>query len=164
MKCAIMFIIIMVTVLLAIVLPIAGCADEPVVGAINDTATVALIQFEDQEDGISGVVYRQINRFTAFLAASDVPVLVAFYSAFSADNALIIPQLEQMADDYHGKLQIVWIDAGVETELAASFGVEKLPQFTVVVDGALKRSLIGYNDQGAVRIKELLAPYLGDET
>ncbi len=138
----------------------AGCAKAPVVGSINDQATVALIQFEAQEDGINGVVYRQINRFNAFLGQSDVPVLVVFYSALAPVNSMIIPCLEQMADDYQDQLQIVWIDANAESALSASFNVEKLPQFTVVVDGALKRSLIGFDDEGIVHLESLLDPYL----
>jgi thiol-disulfide isomerase/thioredoxin len=147
-------------VFLACVLLLAGCRAEPVVGPVDAGAPVALIRFESQEDGISGVVYRRINRFDAFLAQSDTPVLVVFYNSMSPVNQLIIPMLEQMADDKQGKLQIVWIDAGKETKIAESFGVETLPQFTVVVGASLKRSLIGYDDEGQVRIEKLLEPYL----
>ncbi len=140
----------------------AGCSEEPIVGGIDDEATVAAIRFEAQENGINGVVYRKINRFSAFLAASDVPVLVVFYSPLAPINALIIPHLEQMADDYREQLQIVWIDASAETALSASFSADKLPQFTIVVQGSLKRSLVGYDDQGAVKLQELIEPYLSN--
>ncbi|MEA4888984.1 MAG: thioredoxin domain-containing protein [Clostridiaceae bacterium] len=138
----------------------AGCAEEPIVGAIDDDATVAVIRLEAQENGISGVVYRRINRFSAFLAASDMPVLVVFYSPLAPINALIIPRLEQMADDYREQLQIVWIDASAESALSASFSASTLPQFTMVVEGSLKRSLVGYDDQGAVKLQNLIEPYL----
>lgn len=150
----------MVIVILAFSLLPAGCSEQPAVGEINDQATVALIHYESIEDGISGVVYRKINRFSAFLAQSDVPVLVVFYSALSPVNSLVIPRLEQMADDYQDQLQIVWIDANAESALAESFSVEKLPQFTIVVDGSLKRSLIGYDNEGAAKLQALLDPYL----
>lgn len=140
----------------------AGCGQQPVVGSINDQATVALIRFEAQDDGINGIVYRQVNRFSAFLAQSKVPVLVVFYSSLAPVNSLIIPRLEQMAEDKQDCLQIVWIDAGAEPALADSFNVETLPQFTVVVEASLKRSLIGYDTEGLVRLQELLAPYLVD--
>ena len=138
----------------------AGCAEEPVIGDVNDQATVALIRFEDQGDGISGVVYRDINRFSSFLAASDVPVLVVFYSSLASVNSQVIPRLEQLADDYQGALQIVWIDAGAEPALAESFSVETLPQFTVVIGGALKRSLVGYDQEGANKLQALIDAYL----
>lgn len=138
----------------------AGCAEEPVIGEINDQATVALIRFEDQGDGISGVVYREINRFSSFLAESDVPVLTVFYSSLAPVNSQIIPRLEQMADDYQGALLIAWIDADAETALADSFSVESLPQFTVVIGGAMKRSLVGYDQDGASKLQALVEAYL----
>jgi thioredoxin 1 len=141
----------------------AGCSEEPVIGPINDQATVVLMRFENQGDGISGVVYRQINRFDTFLAQSKMPVLVSFYASLDPMNTQIIPVLEQMADDYQNQLQIVWIDANAEEALAASFKVEKLPQFTVVVEGALKRSLVGFDSNGTARLDELVKPYLNNK-
>jgi hypothetical protein len=141
-------------------LPLAGCKPEPAVGEINDEATVALIRLESQESGIIGVVYRQINRFESFLAESTVPVLVVFYDSMATVNIQVIPFLEQLADDDQGLLQIVWIDAGAEQALADSFNVEELPQFTVVVEASLKRSMIGFDDEGSVHVRELLTPYL----
>ena len=138
----------------------AGCGRQPVIGPLDDQASVALIRYESQEDGLEGVVYRRVNRLDALLAQSEVPVLVVFYQALAAENSLIIPRLEQMADDLRDTLQIVWIDAGAEPALAASFKAEKLPQFTVVVEAVLKRSLIGYDSEGAVRLRQLIEPYL----
>lgn len=151
--------LLLVMILLTGLLP-AGCAEEPVIGEINDQATVALIRFEDQGDGISGVVYREINRFSSFLAESDEPVLAVFYSSLAPVNSQIIPRLEQMADDYQGTLQIAWIDADAEPALADSFSVEALPQFTVVIGGAMKRSLVGYDQDGASKLQALVDAYL----
>jgi thioredoxin 1 len=138
----------------------AGCAADPVVGPIDDTASVALITFEDQGDDMAGVVYRKVPRLAAFLAASEQPVLVVFYDRRDPANALMIPHLEQMADDDRGRLQIIWIDADAETDIARSFKVSQLPQFTVVEQGAIKRSLVGFADDGAAALDDLLSPYL----
>lgn len=146
--------------LLLMLLPVTGCREQPVIGAIDDRATIALIRFEALEAGLNGVVYRQINRFDAFLGASQVPVVVVFYDQDDPVNTLIIPRLEQMADDYRDRLQIVWINAEEQKQVAASFSVGQLPQFTVVVGAVLKRSLIGFDDQGSIHLQELLEPYL----
>lgn len=137
-----------------------GCSEDPVIGPRDDLATVALIRYEDLGDGMTGVVYRRVNRFESLIASSQMPVLVVFYSSLAPINSLVIPRLEQMADDYRDRLQIVWIDAGAERQLAESFKVETLPQFTMVVGAVLKRSLIGFDDQGYVRLIELISPYL----
>lgn len=154
-------VLLMVILLLVAILALAsGCGSDPIVGPINDSATVALITFEDQGEGISGVVYREVPRLAAFLAASEQTVLVVFYDQSDPANALVIPRLEQMADDDRDRLQILWIDADAETDIARSFNVSRLPQFTVVQAGALKRSLVGYAEDGAAALADLLRPYL----
>jgi thioredoxin 1 len=150
----------LVPFLLTLMLLASACSEKPVLGPINDTASIVLMSFEAQGEGVEGVVYRQINRFEAFLAQSEKPVLVVFYSSLSPANALIIPRLEQMADDYRDQLEIVWIDANAESAISKSFNVEILPQFSIVVGAERKRSMIGYGDEGAVKLAELLKPYL----
>jgi thioredoxin 1 len=144
----------------SIVLGMAGCASQQPVGPINDRATVALLRFENVGDGISGIVYRQVDDFEAFLAQSQTPLLVVFYASRADVNTRIIPALEQMADDEQGRLQIVWIDANAESKLADSFSVEMLPQFTVVDGGALKRSMLGFDEDGVSKLRDLVEPYL----
>lgn len=152
--------LVMALSLILTLVPFTGCRDQPVVGAIDDTATIALIRFEALDAGLSGVVYRRINRLEAFLGASEVPVIVAFYDRYDPVNTLIIPRLEQMADDYRDRLQIVWINAEEQAQIAASFSVGQLPHFTVVVGAVLKRSLVGFDDQGGIHLEELIEPYL----
>lgn len=152
--------IVLALCLMLAMLPLAGCRAAPVVGEIDQSATMALVRFEALEAGLSGVVYRTINNFNAFLGASEVPALVVFYDRSDPLNALVIPKLEQLADDYRDRLQIVWIDARAHEQVAASFSVERTPHFTMVVGAVLKRSLIGFDDQGSVRLDELIKPYV----
>lgn len=147
-------------IFLSFCLLISGCGQEPIIGEIDQNADVALLCFESFENGISGVVYRRIQNFDAFIGASEVPVLVAFYDPDDPVNSLVIPTLEQMADDGQGLLQIVWINAKTQTTIAENFSVTRLPQFTVVVGAVLKRSLVGFDDQGQKRLEELIQPYL----
>ena len=159
-RCAGHILAVFVLSLTLTLLPLAGCSEAPIVGAIDHNAPIALIRFEALEDGLSGVVYRRINNFSAFLGASKVPVLVAFYDRSDPVNALVIPRLEQLADDYRDRLQIVWIDIRAQEQIAASFSVEQAPHFTMVIGAVLKRSLIGFDDQGGLRLDELIKPYV----
>jgi thiol-disulfide isomerase/thioredoxin len=139
---------------------LSACGSQPAVGEIDDSATIALLSYETFAGGLDGVVYRRVNRFSMLMAQSKEPLLVVFYSPLSDINVQIMPRLEQLAFEYHDRLGIVWVDAAAEPALAESFKVESLPQFTVVVDSSVKRSLVGYDDEGALRLAELLKPYL----
>ena len=149
--------------LLLTVLPIlAACGAEPAVGEIDDSAPIALLSYETFDEGLDGVVYRRVNRFSSLMAQSEIPLLVVFYSPLSDINIQIIPRLEQMAFEYSDRLSIVWVDASASTSLAEAFKVENLPQFTVVVDSSVKRSMVGYDEEGAVLLAKLLDPYLSE--
>lgn len=139
---------------------LSACSEAPVVGGIDDNATIAMLSYETFEDGIDGVVYRQVNRFSALMGQSEVPLLVVFYSPLSELNVQIIPKLESLAYEQNGRLKIVWIDGTAETNLAESFQVTDMPQFTIVVGASMKRSMIGYDDEGSSMLDELLDPYL----
>lgn len=137
-----------------------ACSKQPVIGGEDDSASLALLSFEDVGDGFSGIVYRRINQFDAFVAQSKKPVLVVFYHPLGEINRFVIPRLEQLADDYQDKLAIVWIDAEAEPTLARNFDVAVMPQFTILVDASVKRTLVGYDDQGAANLQTLIAPYI----
>jgi thioredoxin-like negative regulator of GroEL len=139
-----------------------GCTKKSAIGAINDRATLAVLQFEKIEEGVSGIVYREVNDFEALVGTTKTPLLLAFYNPMAEVNAQVIPQLEQMADDDQGKLTILWIDATSQLHLAESFGANNLPQFTVMVDATVKRSLVGFDSQGPEKLKQLVSPYLKD--
>ncbi len=153
-------VILAVIVLVVSMSVLAGCAKKSAVGEINDQASMAVLQFEKIEDGVSGIVYREVNDFPALVAATKTPLLLAFYNPMSESNAQVMPQLEQMADDFQGRLTIVWIDATRQAKLAESFSATNLPQFTVMVDATVKRTLVGYDSQGPENLEQLVSAYL----
>ncbi len=140
-----------------------GCREESAIGDIQQTGSLSLIRFEALEDGMTGVVYRTVNDFDKLVAQSDVPLLVAFYQSQDAVNSLIIPCLEQMADDYQGQAQIVWVDANIHQSIATSFSVDRCPHFTMVVNASLKQSMIGFDEQGCRLLRELINRYIPDQ-
>jgi thioredoxin 1 len=154
------------SLLLALVLTLtmAACAAAGPVGEINNDATLSVLQFETIDSETSGVVYREVNDFNALIARAGTPVLLVFHHPMATDNTRVIPKLEQLADDWEGRLVIVWIDAVAQPRLARDFNVEQLPQFTVLVDASVKRSLIGFDQQGAIMLDSLIAPYLSKDS
>ena len=112
------------------------------------------------DDEFDGILYRQVNDFTRLMARSDVPLLVVFYDAMADINIQIIPDLEELAIVYHDRLQIVWIDVNQSPQLAEQFSVDIVPQFSIVDQAVLKRSLIGYSEMGRVELTELIEPYV----
>lgn len=138
----------------------AGCQSNSAIGDRNQQTTLALLRFEKIDQDFSGVVYREINDFAALIHDVKTPVLVAFYHPMNPANARIIPQLEQMADDYQNQLAIVWIDATAQTYLAESLGAEVLPQFILLDKTEVQATMTGYGSAGASDLALFVEPYL----
>jgi len=147
------------TLAIGIVL-LTACGKSSPVGPIDDTASLSVLSFETIDAATAGIVYRTIEDFPAFIAQAKVPVLLVFHAPMDPVNTRVIPKIEQLADDYQNQLAIVWIDATVESKLASDFRVNQLPQFTMLVDAAIKRSLIGYGESGSDQLDQLIATYL----
>ncbi|NLW11630.1 MAG: hypothetical protein GX028_06405 [Clostridiaceae bacterium] len=140
----------------------SGCVsdDKEAVGAENYNASLALLSYEMIEGEFEGVLYREVNSYSRLIASADVPVLTVFYNPMSDLSILILPLLEEMAVEYNQRLMIVLADVDKETVLAEEFDVETMPQFSIIKDASLKRSLIGFDDDAPAKLRELVELYL----
>ena len=55
------------------------------------------------------------------------PVLIDFYADWCGPCKTLAPILEQLSDEYKGKVDIYKIDTEAEQELAAAFGIRSIP-------------------------------------
>ncbi|NCC76311.1 MAG: hypothetical protein EOM08_07760 [Clostridia bacterium] len=152
--------VVFILVIIGTALLLTACGRASPIGAIDDTASLSVLSFETIDQETSGIVYRTVEDFPAFIAQTEVPVLLVFHAPMDPVNTRVIPRIEQLADDHQGRLAIVWIDATVESKLASDFQVNQLPQFTMLVEAAIKRSLIGYGDNGQEQLDQLVKTYI----
>jgi thioredoxin 1 len=57
----------------------------------------------------------------------DKPAIIDFYADWCGPCKMIAPILEQLSDEYKGKVDIYKIDTEAEQELAAAFGIRSIP-------------------------------------
>ena len=74
------------------------------------------------------------SNFEQDVAQSDVPVLVDFWAAWWSCKA-IAPVLEELADDYAGKVKVVKVDVDENPETASRFGIRSIPTLMVFKGG-----------------------------
>ena len=55
------------------------------------------------------------------------PCIIDFYASWCGPCAMIAPILNQLANEYEGKINIYKVDTEVERELAAAFGIRSIP-------------------------------------
>ena len=62
----------------------------------------------------------------------NVPSIIDFYADWCGPCKMVAPILEELSDQYEGKLKIYKLDTEVERELAAVFGIRSIPSILFI--------------------------------
>jgi thioredoxin 1 len=81
--------------------------------------------------------------FEADVLGSDVPVLVDFWAEWCGPCRMVAPVLDQLADEYEGKVKIAKVNVDHNQELAIQYGVQGIPAFALFKDGAVADRMVG---------------------
>ena len=60
------------------------------------------------------------------------PAIIDFYADWCGPCKMVAPALEQLSEEYDGKLDIFKIDTDKEQELSAVFGIQSIPTFLFI--------------------------------
>lgn len=62
----------------------------------------------------------------------ELPAIIDFYADWCGPCKMVAPILEELADEYAGKINIFKVDTEVEQELSAVFGIRSIPSLLFV--------------------------------
>ena len=83
------------------------------------------------------------NNFDAEVIQSDQPVLIDFWAAWCAPCRMIAPIVEELAQEYAGKVKVGKLDVDSNQQTAIKYGVRSIPTVLIIKNGAVADTIIG---------------------
>lgn len=74
---------------------------------------------------------------------SPIPVLVDFWAPWCAPCRAVAPIVDQLAQEYAGKLKVVKINVDDNPETPARYGVRGIPNLVLFKDGQVRDQIVG---------------------
>jgi len=81
--------------------------------------------------------------FDTEVLGSDTPVLVDFTAVWCGPCKQIAPLIDQLADEYVGKIKVTKLDIDENPGMAAKFGIRGVPTLMVFKGGELVAQHVG---------------------
>jgi thioredoxin 1 len=89
------------------------------------------------------IVYLSDSDFNDRVIKSDKPVLVDFYADWCGPCKMIGPYLEELADEYVGKVTIAKLNVDQNNVTPSQFGVRGIPTMILFENGQQKEVIVG---------------------
>ena len=83
------------------------------------------------------------ENFDTEVLKSSKPIVVDFWAEWCGPCKMVSPIVEELSDEYDGKLKVTKLDVDSNPQTAASFGIRGIPTLLVFKDGAAIDQIVG---------------------
>ena len=90
------------------------------------------------------------SNYQTEVADSSEPVLIDLWAAWCGPCRLVAPIVDEIADDYAGRIKVGKVDVDAEPGLAAKFNALSIPTIVLVKDGEVVASAVGARPKAAL--------------
>jgi len=89
--------------------------------------------------------------FDQAVIKSETPVLVDFWAPWCRPCIMAAPVLEELAEEYSGKLIIAKLDVDQNAKTAASYNIMAIPNLIIFKEGKPVSQIVGYKPKAELK-------------
>ena len=89
--------------------------------------------------------------FQSEVLASDVPVLVDFYADWCGPCKMLAPVVEELAEEYQGKVIVGKVNVDHSPKTAQQYGVMSIPTVILFKNGKPVNQIVGFQSKNNLK-------------
>lgn len=97
---------------------------------------------------MSEIIVKSEEEFDSII--EEGVTLVDFFAVWCGPCKMLAPIVEEIAEEYEGKVKVCKVDVDEVDTLAYKYGIRSIPTLMYFKDGKLKDTVVGFQDKKSI--------------